>query len=72
MTALGSTIKFIDEMAMLLTQFRNSYFEIARALESLIIAESLILVEQWDNDVFLRTLCNDLRKGVEVVDCNVS
>nr|QQP18758.1 RNA-dependent RNA polymerase [Soybean thrips chu-like virus 1] len=60
-TAYNKTLEFIRECIRLHHQWDNQYFVIAKNLESLVIAESLIEVEEWVNDDFLRVISNDLK-----------
>lgn len=54
-------LRFVDEMISLHYQYDSGFFSIAKSLEALCIAESLIDLDDWVNDEFLDSIAQDLR-----------
>ncbi|APG78818.1 RNA-dependent RNA polymerase [Wenling chuvirus-like virus 1] len=57
---LDRTTEMFWELAKLAVQYKGKYFRIMKVLESLVIAETLVKEEGRKNDVFLRTVTEDL------------
>lgn len=58
--AYAITLAFIEELGLLLIQYKNQFFTIAKGLESLCVAESIVEHEDWNNTEFLRITANDI------------
>ncbi|ALP32028.1 putative RNA-dependent RNA polymerase [Imjin River virus 1] len=64
-SAMPSTIKetvvdFCKVMCSYAQLYKNKFFEITKALESLVTGETLRKVEKWKNDEFLKLVCEEL------------
>lgn len=57
-------LEFLEEMTRIMFEFQEDYFEIAKTLEALCIAETLIDVEKWKNKDFLNVITEELRSTV--------
>lgn len=49
--AFRRTIQFVSELCHLQSEYKDSFFEIARAIEGLIVAECLKDIRNWNNTV---------------------
>jgi len=54
------TMKFIKECVRLAKKYKDKYFRIAKVLEALVIAETLVESEGASNKTFLKTIASDL------------
>lgn len=57
---VSTILRFIDEMIALHYIYDADFFAIAKSLEALCIAESLIELDDWINDEFLDSIARDL------------
>lgn len=58
------TLNFINELIQLNLEYKNNYYTIAKTLESLCVAETLLEIEQWTNREFLYSLMYELESEV--------
>ncbi|QBP37027.1 putative polyprotein [Lampyris noctiluca chuvirus-like virus 1] len=58
--AFQLTLDFIKELAILMIRYKNNYYTVAKALESLCIAESISIHEEWKNSEFLYATAADI------------
>lgn len=67
-SALPLTIRdtitdFCKVMCSYALLYKNKFFEITKALESLVTGETLRRVEKWKNDEFLKLVCEELMEA---------
>lgn len=62
--ALEITKQFIMTLCQLNEEHKDNFYHIARCLESLCIAETLIQCDDWVNNEFLHVLSNNLQKDI--------
>nr|QPB73971.1 RdRp [Hymenopteran chu-related virus OKIAV147] len=60
--ALERAYKFVKCLQKLCVKWKNEYFKIAKCLESLVIAETIAEIEDWDNTEFVDNISKELRQ----------
>jgi hypothetical protein len=60
--SLSVTMEFISELARMSVKFKNTYYSIAKCLESFVYGELLIRREQWENSDFLFSIVSSLEE----------
>lgn len=63
--AVDVTLEFINELIIMHKEFKDNYYGIAKTLESLCVAESLMEMEDWKNNEFLIALNNELSNELD-------
>lgn len=60
LTIKDTIVDFCKVMCTYARTYKNKFFEITKALESLVTGETLKRVEKWRNDEFLKLVCEEL------------
>lgn len=62
--AYRTVLTFVQELITLHIEFKTNYYTIAKTLESLCVAETLLETEEWKNREFLLSLMHELNEEI--------